>query len=119
MTSGCIFKNGAPMQVLIKVRILTKFGLCYPMRFMLSHERERKSKENANFIHIVYLLAKLCNIFGFNARRSTRHMLVSNSQGTNLVQRWVFRAWVTGLESDCQNGNLVGMRPLRDSGSQF
>ena len=30
---------------------------------MLYHERERKMKENANFIHIVYLLAKLCNIF--------------------------------------------------------
>ena len=32
MISGCIFKNGAPMQVLRKVRILTKFGLCYTMR---------------------------------------------------------------------------------------
>ena len=31
---------------------------------MLFHERERKNKENANFVHIVYLLAKLCNIFG-------------------------------------------------------
>ena len=30
---------------------------------MLNHERERKNKENANFVHIVYLLAKLCNIF--------------------------------------------------------
>ena len=30
---------------------------------MLYHERERKSKENANFVHIVYLLAKLGNIF--------------------------------------------------------
>ena len=34
------------------------------IRFMLYHERERKNKENAIFIHIVYLLAKLCNIFG-------------------------------------------------------
>ena len=30
---------------------------------MLYHERDAYSKENANFIHIVYLLAKLCNIF--------------------------------------------------------
>ena len=30
---------------------------------MLYHEREGKKKENANFVHIVYLLAKLCNIF--------------------------------------------------------
>ena len=52
MTSGCIFKNGALTQVLGKMRILIKFGLC-----------EGKKRENANFIHIVYLLAKLCNIF--------------------------------------------------------
>ena len=31
---------------------------------MLYHERERKNKENANFIHTVYLLAKLYNMFG-------------------------------------------------------
>ena len=31
---------------------------------MLYHERERKNKENANFVHNVYLLAKSCNIFG-------------------------------------------------------
>ena len=30
---------------------------------MLYHESERKNKENANYVHIVYLLAKLCNIF--------------------------------------------------------
>ena len=32
---------------------------------MLYHERERKKKENANFVCIVYmyLLTKLCNIF--------------------------------------------------------
>ena len=30
---------------------------------MLNHERKRKNKENANFVHIVYLLVKLCNIF--------------------------------------------------------
>ena len=30
---------------------------------MLNHERERKNEENANFVHIVYLLTKLCNIF--------------------------------------------------------
>ena len=30
---------------------------------MLYHERKRKNKGNANFVHIVYLLAKLCNIF--------------------------------------------------------
>ena len=29
---------------------------------MLYHERERKTEENANFVHIIYLLAKLCNI---------------------------------------------------------
>ena len=30
---------------------------------MLYHERKRKNKENANFVYIVYLLTKLCNIF--------------------------------------------------------
>ena len=30
---------------------------------MLYHERECKNKENANFVHIVYLLAMLCTIF--------------------------------------------------------
>ena len=29
MASGCIFKNGAPTQVLRKVHKITKFGLCY------------------------------------------------------------------------------------------
>ena len=33
------------------------------IRFMLYHERERESKKNANFVYIVYLLTKLCNIF--------------------------------------------------------
>ena len=33
------------------------------IRFMLYHERERKNKENANFVLFVYLLAKLCDIF--------------------------------------------------------
>ena len=32
MTSGCIFKNGTPTQVLRKVHFFTKFDLCYPMR---------------------------------------------------------------------------------------
>ena len=31
---------------------------------MLYHEKDRKNKENAHFIHIVYLLAKLGNSFG-------------------------------------------------------
>ena len=30
---------------------------------MLYHERERKNEENANFVYIVYLLTRLCNIF--------------------------------------------------------
>ena len=30
---------------------------------MLYHERERKNKENANVVYIVYLLTVLCNIF--------------------------------------------------------
>ena len=30
---------------------------------MLYHERECKNKENANFVYIVSLLTKLCNIF--------------------------------------------------------
>ena len=33
------------------------------IRFMLYHERERENKKNANFVYIVYLLTKLCNIF--------------------------------------------------------
>ena len=31
---------------------------------MLYHERDGKIEENAKFVHIVYLLAKLYNIFG-------------------------------------------------------
>ena len=30
---------------------------------MLYHEKERKNEEYAIFVHIVYLLAKLCNVF--------------------------------------------------------
>ena len=30
---------------------------------MLYHEKERKNKENANSVYIVYLLTKLCIIF--------------------------------------------------------
>ena len=30
---------------------------------MLYHEKERKNKENANFVYIIYLLANLCTIF--------------------------------------------------------
>ena len=30
---------------------------------MLYHEREHENNENANFVHIAYPLAKLCNIF--------------------------------------------------------
>ena len=30
---------------------------------MLYHERERKNTGNASFVLIIYLLAKLCNIF--------------------------------------------------------
>ena len=33
------------------------------IRFTLYHEKERKNKINANFVYIVYLLTKLCNIF--------------------------------------------------------
>ena len=35
----------------------------YVIFSILYHERERKTKENADFVHIVYLLAKLFNIF--------------------------------------------------------
>ena len=31
------------------------------IRFMLYHERECKNKENVNFGHTAYLVAKLCN----------------------------------------------------------
>ena len=30
---------------------------------MLYHERVGENKDDANFVHIVYRLAKLCNIF--------------------------------------------------------
>ena len=33
------------------------------IRFMLYIERERENKKNVNFVYIVYLLTKLCNIF--------------------------------------------------------
>ena len=32
------------------------------IQFMLYHERDGKKPENASFVHIVYLSAKLCNI---------------------------------------------------------
>ena len=49
MTSGCIFKNGAPTQVLSKVRILTKFGLSYTMR-----ENVKIRKIQISFISCIY-----------------------------------------------------------------
>ena len=56
MMSGCTFKNGASTQVLRKVRNLTKFDLCITIR-------KNVNEESANFVHIMYLLAKLCIIF--------------------------------------------------------
>ena len=49
MMSGCIFKNGAPMKVLRKVRILTKFGLCYTTR-----ENVKIRKMQISFIMCIY-----------------------------------------------------------------
>ena len=49
MTSGCIFKNGAPTQVLRKVHILTKFDLCYTMR-----ENIKMRKMQISFILYIY-----------------------------------------------------------------
>ena len=57
MTSGCIFENGVPTQFFEKTAHLNQ------IRFMLYHESERKNKECANFVYIVNLLTKLCNIF--------------------------------------------------------
>ena len=53
MTSGCIHAS------------FEKSVHLKQIQFMLYHESERKNKENANFVHIIYLhvLAKLCNIF--------------------------------------------------------
>ena len=58
--------------------------------------------------------------FLYNFRRSIRHMLISNRQWIN----WVQRFWFSGhgsLNSNLigQNGYFGGMRPLRDSGSKF
>ena len=58
MTSGCIFLKWCTHESFEKSAHLNQ------TRFMLYHERERKNKENANFVHNVYQLAKLCNIFG-------------------------------------------------------
>ena len=44
------------MLVLRKVQTLIKSIYAIPS--------ERKNEENSNFVHIVYILAKLCNIFG-------------------------------------------------------
>ena len=49
MTSGCIFKNGAPTKVLRKVCILTKFGLCYTMR-----ENVKIKKMQISFILCIF-----------------------------------------------------------------
>ena len=57
MTPGCIFINGAPTHVFEKSAHFNQ------IRYMLYHKRERKNEENENFVLIVYLLAKLCNIF--------------------------------------------------------
>ena len=48
MTSGCIFKNGAPTQVLRNVRVLTVFGFCYTMR-------ENVKIRNRQFSFILYI----------------------------------------------------------------
>ena len=37
--------------------MLTEFGLCYTMK------ENVKIRKIQNFVHMVYLLAKLCNIF--------------------------------------------------------
>ena len=49
MTSGCIFKNGAPTQVLRKVRIIIKFSLCYTMR-----EKVKIRKIQVSFILCIF-----------------------------------------------------------------
>ena len=59
MTSGCIFKNDAPTQVLRKVHILTKFDLCYTME---ENVKIRKMQISL-ILYSVYLLAKLCDTF--------------------------------------------------------
>ena len=56
MTSGCIFKITFHASFEKSVHL-------NQIRFVLYHERERKNEENANFVHIVHILAKLCNIF--------------------------------------------------------
>ena len=57
MTSVCIFKKWCTHASFEKTAYL------YHFRFMLYHVRERKNKENAYFVWIVYLLIKLCNMF--------------------------------------------------------
>ena len=49
MTSGCNFKNDAPTHALGKVRILTKFGVCYTMR-----EKVKTRKMQISFILCIY-----------------------------------------------------------------
>ena len=51
---------------------------------MLCHETERKNEKNANFVYIVYLLAKLCNIFGeaFFIDVSIHVLVLSSDTGT-------------------------------------
>ena len=49
MTSVYILKNGAPTQVLSKVRMLTKFDLCYTIR-----ENVKIRKIQISFILCIY-----------------------------------------------------------------
>ena len=59
---------------------------------MLYHERARKNKENANCVLIVYLLAKLCNIFNEAFLLTSVYVLYDS----NLTSKMVFlqRYWI-------------------------
>ena len=71
MTSGCIFKNGAPTQVLRKVRILIKFSLCYTMK-----EKVKIRKMQVSFI--------LCIFWQSYATFSMRRFLLTSVYNANL-----------------------------------
>ena len=63
------FKNGAPTQVLRKVRILTKFGLCYTMNGNVKKRKMQISlilyiywQSNATFLMRRFLLTSVYNM---------------------------------------------------------
>ena len=70
----------------------------YQIQFMLYHEKEGKNKENANSFHIVYFLAKLCNIFD-------EAFFIDVSIGI-IINTFITKMQYTEIFGGCKNENF-------------